>query len=197
MDAPLGFEPRLSASKANVLPLDDGAEAGPGESNPLASAYSTTCVHSSGRLPTEASAPGRPARLAPRFPALRPRHFATTKERLMKGFYPWLLPVFALAGCADTKRIAEALPTPPERLICEPAGTRPTVPPEYVIDWNQVRTIAQAKAEHEKFVAVLRTREGIVAGYILKIENANFLCWSNMQWRRDYEAGLSQVEPNR
>ena len=100
-----------------------------------------------------------------------------------------LLAAVALAGC-ETKRVVEHLPTPPERLICEPAGTRPTVPPEYSIDWNQIRSIDQAKAEHEKFVAVLRTREGIVAGYILKLEGRLFTCWTNMQWRRDYEAGI-------
>lgn len=96
----------------------------------------------------------------------------------------------ALASCGDTKRVVEHLPTPPERLVCEPAGTRPTVPPEYQIQWQQVQTVAQAKAEHEKFVAVLRTREGIVAGYILSLEGKLFVCFTNAQWRRDYEAGL-------
>lgn len=102
-----------------------------------------------------------------------------------------LIATAALAGC-ETKRVVEPLPTPPERLICEPAGTRPTVPPEYVIDWSQVRTIAEARAEHEKFVAVLRTREGIVAGYILKLEGKLFVCFTNAQWRRDFEAGIGQ-----
>lgn len=96
----------------------------------------------------------------------------------------------ALAGCADTKRVVEHLPTPPERLVCEPGGTRPTVPPEYQIQWQQVKTVAQAKAEHEKFVAVLRTREGIVAGYILSLEGKLFVCVNNAAWRRDFEAGL-------
>jgi hypothetical protein len=96
----------------------------------------------------------------------------------------------ALAGCADTKRVVEHLPTPPERLVCEPAGTRPTVPPEYQIQWQEVQTVAQAKAEHEKFIAVLRTREGIVAGYILSLEGKLFVCRNNMIWRRDYEAGI-------
>lgn len=94
-----------------------------------------------------------------------------------------------VAGC-ETKRVVEHLPTPPSRLVCEPAGTRPAVPPEYAIDWSQVRSIAQAKAEHEKFIAVLRTREGIVAGYILNLEGKLAICRINMQWRRDYEAGI-------
>ena len=101
-----------------------------------------------------------------------------------------LLLALAVAGCGDTKRIAEHLPTPPERLICEPAGTRPTLPPEHQIDWSQVRTVPAAKIEHDKFVAVLRTREGMVAGYILRLEGKLFVCSNNAQWRRDYEAGI-------
>lgn len=96
----------------------------------------------------------------------------------------------ALSACGEPKRIAEALPTPPERLICERTGTRPSIPPEHLIDWSQVKTVSAAKIEHEKYVATVRTREGIVAGYVLKLEGVNFTCWNNMQWRREYEAGL-------
>lgn len=96
----------------------------------------------------------------------------------------------AVSACGDTKRVVEALPTPPERLICEQTGTRPAVDPEYVIDWANVLTVPQAKLEHEKFIGVLRTREGVVAGYVLKLESVAFVCHNNMQWRRDYEAGL-------
>lgn len=102
-----------------------------------------------------------------------------------------------ISACADTKRIAEHLPTPAERLICEPAGTRPTIPPEYQINWVTVEqaptvkiAVERAKAEVAKLIGTVRTREGIVAGYVLKLEGVNFLCWTNMQWRRDYEAGI-------
>ena len=95
----------------------------------------------------------------------------------------------AISAC-DTKRVIEHLPTPPERLVCEPAGDRPAVPPEYAIDWQRIQTVAQARAEHEKFVSVLRTREGIVAGYIVGLEGKLFTCWTNMRWRVEYEAGL-------
>lgn len=98
----------------------------------------------------------------------------------------------AASACSDTKRVVEYLPTPPERLICERTGTRPSIPPEHQIDWSQVKTVSAAKTEHQKFVDVVRTREGIVAGYILKLEGVNFTCWNNMQWRREYEAGLSR-----
>lgn len=103
----------------------------------------------------------------------------------------------SLTACGEPKRIAEQLPTPPERLICERSGTRPTVPAEFVINWDQVaaaRTVPEAvkraQDEHAKFVAVIRSREGIVAGYILKLEGVNFTCWNNVQWRREFEAGL-------
>lgn len=104
-----------------------------------------------------------------------------------------LLPLMILlTACGETKRIAEHLPTPRERLICERAGTRPTIPPEHQIDWSQIRTVPAAKIEHDKYVATVRTREGIVAGYVLKLEGELWRCWTNMQWRRDYEAGLSR-----
>lgn len=98
----------------------------------------------------------------------------------------------AVSACGEPKVIAEALPTPPERLVCERAGTRPVVPSEPAIDWSRIATVADAKAAHFNFVAVLRTREGIVAGYVLKLEGVNFVCWNNMEWRRQYEASLGQ-----
>lgn len=101
----------------------------------------------------------------------------------------------AVSSCGEPKRIAEHLPTPPERLICERTGTRPTLPPEHAIDWSKVATVPMAQLEHEKFVAVLRTREGLVAGYVLKLEGALFTCWNNMEWRRQYEADLAKRQP--
>jgi hypothetical protein len=100
----------------------------------------------------------------------------------------------AVSACGETKRVAEALPTPPERLVCERAGTRPALPPEHAIDWSKVRTVDAARLEHEKFVTVLRTREGLVAGYVLKLEGVAFTCWNNMKWRREYEAGLAKPQ---
>lgn len=97
-------------------------------------------------------------------------------------------------GCADTKRSVTALPTPPERLVCDAAGARPTIPPEYVIDWTKVQTLAQARSEHEKFVAVIRSREGVIVGYLVQVEARLFTCSNNMQWRRDFEAGVVPAE---
>lgn len=99
----------------------------------------------------------------------------------------------AVSACGE-KRVVESLPTPAERLICEPAGTRPAVPPEYAIDWGKVLTVDSARVEHERFVSVLRTREGIVAGYVLQLEGKLFRCFSNMEWRRQYEVGLAKPQ---
>jgi hypothetical protein len=103
----------------------------------------------------------------------------------------------AVSACETTKRVVEHLPTPPERLVCERAGTRPTIPPEYQIDWLTVEqaptvklAVERAKAEVAKLIATVRTREGIVAGYVLKLEGVNFVCWNNAEWRRQYEAGI-------
>lgn len=103
----------------------------------------------------------------------------------------FMLTGFTLAAC-EPKRVVESLPTPPERLICEKAGTRPTIPAEHEIDWTQVRTAAQAKIQHEQYVATVRTREGIVAGYVLKLEGNLWQCWNNVQWRREFEAGVQR-----
>lgn len=109
----------------------------------------------------------------------------------------------ALSACGTTtKRSVEALRpdrTNPERMVCEPAGTRPKAPPEYVIDWKRIETspsvavaVARMREEHAHFVATLRTREGIVAGYIVQLEGKHFLCFSNMAWQRDYYSRLPE-----
>ena len=98
----------------------------------------------------------------------------------------------ALSSC-EPKRVVQPLPIPPERLACVAAGARPTIPPEYVIDWGKVgaaRSVAEAvtlaKGEVAKYVASIRTREGVITGYILDIEGKLFVCSNNAQWLRDY-----------
>lgn len=97
----------------------------------------------------------------------------------------------AVSACGE-QRIVESIPTPAERLICELAGTRPTLTPEKAIDWSQIRTVDAAKLAHESFVKELRVRENVVAGYILKLEGNLFVCFNNMQWRREFEADLAR-----
>ena len=103
---------------------------------------------------------------------------------------PYLMAVVLLTGCSP-QRVVEHLPTPPERLVCERAGDRPALPPEYAIDWSKVTTVPQAVAEHDTFVRSIRTREGKVAGYLVEVEDRLFTCWNNAEWRRNYEAGIS------
>jgi hypothetical protein len=100
--------------------------------------------------------------------------------------------VAALSACSTTRETVSLRPDlqHPDRFVCEPAGTRPAIPPEYVIDWAKVSTVDQAHAEHDKFVGVLRTREGLVAGYVLDLEGKHFLCVNNMQWQRDFYSKL-------
>jgi len=102
----------------------------------------------------------------------------------------------ALAACSTTKRTATAIKPPPERLVCESLkGQRPTIPAEYRIDWSTVTSVAQAKAEHGKYVAAIRTREGLIIGYVLKAEGVNFACSNNAEWVRDFFAELPDAQP--
>lgn len=91
------------------------------------------------------------------------------------------------ASCGEPQRVVQALPTPPERLVCDKLPPRPSLPPEYKIDWGRVTSVAQARSEHDKFVATLRTRENVITGYIRVIEGVQFVCWNNVEWRRDWE----------
>ena len=97
----------------------------------------------------------------------------------------------AISAC-HTAHTADFIATPADRLVCEAAGARPKIPAEYAIDWTKVATVDQAKTEHEKYVASVRTREGIVAAYILSIEGKLYVCGANMAWRRDWEAELAK-----
>lgn len=103
--------------------------------------------------------------------------------------------LFLTSACETTKRTASFIPTPPERLICERTGTRPTIPTEYVIDWTKVSTVAAAKVEVGKLITQQHEREKVVAGYVLKVEGQNFICWNNAQWRREFEADLAKSHP--
>jgi hypothetical protein len=79
------------------------------------------------------------------------------------------------------------------RLICEAQGERPTLPAEYVVDWSKVQTVEQARAEHETYVRSVRTREGVIVGYVVTVEGKLFVCSNNAQWWRDYWAGLDRI----
>lgn len=68
-----------------------------------------------------------------------------------------------------------------------------------MIDWSKVlvagdanATLVNAEREHAAYVASIRTREGAIAGYIVRIEGQLFACSNNVQWLRDFYAGLDQ-----
>lgn len=105
---------------------------------------------------------------------------------------PLLMCSLAIATSAcEPKRIVTNLPPPAERLQCVGVTGRPTIPGEYKIDWSRVTTVAQARSEHEKFVAAIRTREGVIAGYVLEVEGKLFTCSNNAQWLREYYKATS------
>lgn len=109
----------------------------------------------------------------------------------------------ALSACTpETVRSVEALrpdQTNPERFVCEPAGTRPTIPPEYRVDWTRAlaaptvpAAVEEARQQHMLYVGSIRTREGVVAGYIVQLEGRHFICFNNMEWQRQFYRGLDQ-----
>jgi hypothetical protein len=99
---------------------------------------------------------------------------------------------FLLTSCGDPKRVVEAIPIPADRMDCVYSAKRPVLPAEYQIDWKRVTTVAQAKAEHDKYVVSVRSREGIVSGYIVEVEGKYFLCSNDAEWLRDWQKGLTK-----
>ncbi len=99
----------------------------------------------------------------------------------------------AVNACTEPKRIVTALAPPSERLQCAPAGERPPIPPEYQIAWERVLTVPQARAEHDAFVRSVRTREVIVALYIVQTEGRLFACSNNAAWLRQWYAETAKA----
>lgn len=101
-----------------------------------------------------------------------------------------------LQGCKTAHTATALRPDTehPERFVCAPVAPseRPQIPPEYVIDWAGVVTVDQARVEHDAFVRSVRARERVAALHIVEIENRVFACASNMQWIRDFFAGLGR-----
>lgn len=109
----------------------------------------------------------------------------------MRSIVAIALSTFCLAAC-ETQRAAVALRPPEDRMDCRALDGRPTIVGEYVIDWSRVTTVPQARAEHEAYVRSVRTREGVVAGYIVEVEERLWLCASDAAWLRDFYAGLPE-----
>lgn len=98
----------------------------------------------------------------------------------------------AVSACGP-QRVMVPVPVPPERMDCSLLESgRPTIPPEFVIDWSGVATTQQARQQHDAFVQRLRQREGAVAGYVVELEGRVFACADDAAWLRDFNAGLRQ-----
>ncbi len=94
--------------------------------------------------------------------------------------------------------------TNPERFVCELAGTRPPISPDYLMNWQFVgmatsvsEAIERAKAEHKKYVDQGHARELVIATYVLLIEDRLFICSNNMAWQREFYSGLPVENPPR
>jgi hypothetical protein len=98
----------------------------------------------------------------------------------------------SLASSCGEKRVVTALPIPAERMDCAPAGKRPAIPPEHVIQWDKVTSVLQARSEHDRYKATVRDREGRVAGYVLELEGQLFACSSDAQWIREWQKDIAE-----
>lgn len=102
-----------------------------------------------------------------------------------------------LASCGPTAVLAPLKPDA-DRMDCVPAGKRPALPAEYVIDWSRVTTVPQARTEHESFVRVIRSREGVVVGHLVEVESKLWACSNDAAWLRDFYSqlpGAPEVRP--
>lgn len=70
---------------------------------------------------------------------------------------------------------------------------RPVIPPEHLIVWAGVRTVVEARAQHDAYVASIRARESLITGYVVVLEGRLFVCSNNAAWIRDFFAGLPQA----
>lgn len=102
-------------------------------------------------------------------------------------------------SCATAPVLAPVRPdqTNPERFLCAPAGARPTIPPEAVINLDAAlaapsaaQAVAIAREQVAAYVASVRQRESVVARYVLQIEGRLFDCSNNMTWQREFYSRL-------
>jgi hypothetical protein len=95
------------------------------------------------------------------------------------------LSTLCLTSCATT-RVAAPVKPPADRMDCAQASSRPALPDEHTIDWSSVTTVHEARRQHEAFVRSVRTREGVVAGYIVNVEGQLFMCSVDAEWLRQF-----------
>ncbi len=114
-------------------------------------------------------------------------------KRLKKALRLSTLCFLAASACQE-KAVVKALPIPAERMDCVAAGKRPSIPPEYAINWRRVESaltvpqaVTAARSEVQQFIGSVRTREGTVAGYVLDIEGHLFACSNDAAWLREWQ----------
>ena len=97
-----------------------------------------------------------------------------------------------ISSCGQPKVLYKPIPIPAERIDCVYTGVRPTLPPEHVIDWARLKTLAEARAEHDLYVKSVRAREAVVARYIVSVEGLAFAYSNDAEWIRNYQAELEK-----
>lgn len=97
-----------------------------------------------------------------------------------------------VSACHNERVIFTPLPVPEDKTDTEFPKTsdRPLLPTEHVIDWSQVQTVEQAKAQHDLFVVRLREREGLLVTYIVDLEGRVFEAASDDLWIREWQDGI-------
>ena len=94
--------------------------------------------------------------------------------------------LMSCSACAPT-RVVVPLKPDPERLDCVELAGRPTIPAEYVVDWTRIRAGGDAaRDEVTRLIASVRSREGIVVGYVVQLEERVFACSNDATWLRDF-----------
>ena len=110
----------------------------------------------------------------------------------------------AASACGPQRAVVPLRPdvSNPERFQCDPAGARPTIPTEDVVDLDRAlaaptvtEAVAIVREELGAYVRSVRAREAVVARYIVQLEGQLFSCSDNMTWLRDFFRRLPAAPP--
>lgn len=114
----------------------------------------------------------------------------------------------ATSACGPEPEIRTAsLQVPGDRLDCQAFGTstRPMLPAQHVVDFAELAKSVRAAPTMDAAVKVLvdeidgrllksvRTREGVIVGYVIEVEGETWHCASDAQWIIDWQAGTARA----
>lgn len=99
-----------------------------------------------------------------------------------------------LSSCGQKVPLYKHVPIPADRMDCVYTQVRPDLPAEHQIDWARLKTLAEARAEHEAYRKAQLAREAVIARYIVSVEGVAFACANDAEWLRTYEADLAKRE---